>query len=42
MSIESQLRDMALRSRVHARIRDGRLPLMVPSRIDAGYGTGHV
>lgn len=42
MSIESQLRDMALRSRVHERLRDGRLPVMVPSRINAGYGTGHV
>ena len=42
MSIESQLRDMALRLRVHERIRDGRLPVMVPRRIDAGYGTGHV
>lgn len=41
MHIESQLRDTALRSRVRERIEDGRLPVMVPSRIDAGYGSGH-
>jgi hypothetical protein len=42
MPIESQLRDTALRLRVRERIEDGRLPVMVPTRIDAGYGSGHV
>ena len=42
MPTESQLRDTALRLRVRERIADGRLPLMVPTRIDAGYGSGQV
>lgn len=41
MPTESQLRDTALRLRVRERIADGRLPVMVPTRIDAGYGSGH-
>ena len=42
MPTESQLRDTALRLRVRERIADGRLPVMVPTRIDAGYGSGHL
>jgi len=42
MPTESQLRDTALRSRVRERVADGRLPVMVPTRIDAGYGSGQI
>jgi hypothetical protein len=42
MPTESQLRDTTLRVRVRELIADGRLPVMVPTRIDAGYGSGHV
>jgi hypothetical protein len=40
MPTESQLRDPALRTRIHRRIEERRLPVMVPKRISAGYGTG--
>lgn len=42
MPTESQLRNALLRLRVRKRINAGRLPVMVPTRIDAGYGSGHV
>lgn len=37
MNTELQLQDSALRLRVRERIKGGRLPVMVPTRIDAGY-----
>lgn len=40
MSTESQLQDEALRSHVRERIEDGRLPVMLPKAIFAGYGSG--
>ena len=42
MPTEAQLRDIALRQRIRALIEKGHQPLMVPSRIDAGYGAGHI
>lgn len=42
MPTESQLRDTALRLRIRQRIEDARLPVMVPERILAGYGSGHL
>ena len=42
MPTDSQLRDAELRSRVRERVKNGRLPLMVPESILGGYGTGHV
>ena len=42
MNTELQLQDSALRLRVRERIKGGRLPVMVPTRIDAGYWSGHV
>jgi hypothetical protein len=41
MPTESQLRDGELRARIRQRIDDGRLPVMLPRRINAGYGSGH-
>lgn len=38
----SKLRDGALWLRVRERIKDGRLPVMIPMRVDARYGTGHI
>jgi hypothetical protein len=40
MPTEPMLPESELRSRVLQRIEDGRLPLMLSTRIDAGYGTG--
>ena len=40
MPTESQLRDAALRQRVHQLIDDGRLPVMRSAQINAGYGSG--
>jgi hypothetical protein len=42
MNTESQLRDTALRLRVRERIEDGRLPVMLPKAISAGYGAGNL
>jgi hypothetical protein len=42
MPTESQLRDTALRLRVRERIENGRLPMIVPSQIAGGYGSGRV
>ena len=42
MLSEPQMRDTALRLRVRERNEDGRLPVMVPESIFAGYGSGHV
>jgi len=38
MPAESQLQDTALRLRVRELLKDGRLPLMVPMRVDGSYG----
>lgn len=40
MPTEPVLPESELRSRALQRIEDGRLPLMLPTRIDAGYGLG--
>jgi hypothetical protein len=40
MPTESQLRDTALRQRVHQLIENGRLPVMPPAQINAGHGSG--
>jgi hypothetical protein len=40
MPTESQLRDPILRARIRRRIDEGRLPVTVPKKINAGYGTG--
>jgi hypothetical protein len=40
MPTESQLRDTAIRQRVHQLIENGRLPVMPPAQINAGYGSG--
>ena len=40
MPTESQLRDPALRARIRQRIDEGGLPVTVPKKINAGYGTG--
>jgi len=40
MPTESQLRDATLRLRVSQLIENGQLPVMMPARIDAGYGSG--
>jgi len=40
MPTESQLEDTALRLRVRELLKDGRLPLMVPMRVDGSYGCG--
>ena len=42
MPTESQLRDNELRLRILQRIEDGRLPVMLPRHIAAGYGAGNV
>ena len=42
MPTESQLRDAALPVRVRNLIEDGRLPVMVPKNISAGYGSDRV
>jgi hypothetical protein len=39
MPTESQLRDPVLRAAIRQRIDAGRLPVMIPKRISAGYGT---
>lgn len=39
MPTESQPRDTALRACIRQRIDDGRLPVFVPSVINAGYGS---
>jgi hypothetical protein len=41
MPTESQLRDTELRMRVRQRIEQGTLPVVLPNKIFAGYGTGH-
>jgi hypothetical protein len=40
MPTESQLGDPVLRACVRQRIDAGRLPVTVPKKINAGYGTG--
>ena len=40
MPIERVLPESELRARVIERIKDGRLPVVLPIRINAGYGTG--
>ena len=40
MPTESQLRDTELRMRVRQRIEHGTLPVVLPERIFAGYGSG--
>jgi hypothetical protein len=40
MPTESVLSESELRSRAPQRINEGRLPLVLSTRIDAGYGTG--
>jgi hypothetical protein len=40
MPTEPVLPENELRSRVLLRLEDGRLPLMLATRIDAGYGAG--
>jgi len=40
MPTESQLQNTALRLRVCQLIEDGRLPVMMPAQIAAGYGSG--
>jgi len=40
MPIEPVLPESELHTRVIQRIEEGRLPLMLPTRINAGYGTG--
>jgi hypothetical protein len=42
MPTESQLQDTALRLRIRQRIEDARLPVMIPERILACYGSGHL
>ena len=42
MPTESQLQDTALRMRIRALIEEGRLPVMLPKQILAGYGSGRV
>jgi len=42
MPTESQLQNTALRLRVCQLIEDGRLPVMMPAQIAAGYGSGRV
>jgi len=37
---EAQLRDGELRDRIRRWIDDGRLPVLLPDRICAGYGSG--
>ena len=40
MPTEAQLRDVELRDRIRRWIDDGRLPVLLPDRICAGYGSG--
>jgi hypothetical protein len=37
---EAQLRDVELRDRIRSWIDEGRLPVLLPDRISAGYGSG--
>jgi hypothetical protein len=41
MPTEPVLSESELRSRVLQRIADGRLPIVLSTHIDAGYGTGY-
>ena len=40
MPTEAQLRDVELRDRIRRWIDEGRLPILIPERILAGYGSG--
>ena len=40
MPTESQLQDSALRARIRERIDTGRLPVLSPGSLQAGYGSG--
>ena len=40
MPTEAQLRDAVLRDRIRRWIDEGRLPVLLPDRICAGYGSG--
>ena len=40
MPTEAQLRDAELRDRIRRWIDEGRLPVLLPGRICAGYGSG--
>ena len=40
MPTEAQLRDAELRDRIRRWIDEGRLPVLLPDRICAGYGSG--
>jgi len=42
MPIESQLRNGALRLLVRQLLENGRLPVILPKQIAAGYGSGRV
>jgi len=39
---ESQLRETALRQRIRQLIENGRLPVIVPAQLNAGYGSGSI